>query len=237
MSSVGEQVMLEILVRMRGNDGQLIVPNAFIPNAERHGLSSTIDRWVIENILALYRAGAMFDSAGEEIAVAINLSAASLLDDDFLAYVGRNLAASDVPAHLIGFEIDETTAVSNLSKVSQLMAQWRQWGSRFTLEDFGGGLASINYLQTLPIDFIKIDGTLLQGLPENSVNRTVINAINELAHLTEKQTIAGYIESDAVRLALDEIGVDFGQGWAISKPLPLHSWRYNAAFATKTGNA
>ena len=221
LSETGDSlVRYEVLVRMIDADGQLVLPGKFIPAAERYGLMGAIDRWVIRNAFR-YCAGTFDDSSRVEIA--INLSGDSLNDDSFPDFVRKQFSHSRVPAERICFEITETAAIQNINHVTQVITEIRKKGSRFALDDFGIGLSSFDYLKTLPVDYVKIDGRFVRDMVENAVDHAMVSAINEVGHVMGIKTIAEFVHNEAILKRLRALGVDYAQGYAIGAPVPLAS--------------
>jgi diguanylate cyclase (GGDEF)-like protein/PAS domain S-box-containing protein len=213
-------VRYEILVRMIDTDGQLVPPARFIPAAEHYGLMGAIDRWVIRN--AFRHCAGTFDQSSR-MEFAVNLSGDSLNDDSFPAFVREQFTGSGVPAERICFEITETAAIQNINHVTQVINEIRKRGSRFALDDFGIGLSSFDYLKTLPVDYVKIDGRFVRDMVENAVDHAMVSAINEVGHVMGIETIAEFAHNEAILERLKALGVDYAQGYAIGVPIPLAS--------------
>ena len=207
----------EIVVRMLDKQGQLILPNAFIPAAERYGLMGNIDRWVIKMALCHYWE---LIGSSKEAGININLSGNSLTDEGLLAFVRQQFLDHDVPPERVCFEITETAAVSNLTQASLFITAMKTMGCRFALDDFGSGLSSFTYLKHLPVDYVKIDGSFIKDMAHNDIDRAMTGAINELGHILGIRTIAEYVESRALVGQLIALGVDFAQGDALGRPVP-----------------
>ncbi|MEK7661720.1 MAG: EAL domain-containing protein, partial [Pseudomonadota bacterium] len=152
--------------------------------------------------------------------LAINLSGKSL-NKQTLIFILRQLDKTQVDPTLICFEITETAAISNLKESSVFIETLRTRGCCFALDDFGSGFSSFNYLKTLPVDFLKIDGSLVTDIVEYKVCRQMVIAVNEIAHSLGCKTIAEFVESEQILLELKEIGVDFAQGYYFGKPAAL----------------
>lgn len=213
----------EILLRLRDDHGNIVRPNSFLPTAEQFNLLGAIDRWVIDQVFQLYaQYGNCADGTARPSLCAINLSGASLSDEASLAYIKRKLTEYRVPPQSFCFEITETEVISNLPSATRLIKELKALGCRFSLDDFGTGLASLSYLKALPVDYIKIDGSFIQNMLRDPVDRAIVHAVNDLAHAIGLKTIAEYVEEPAVVDALREIGVDFAQGTAIAplEPVP-----------------
>ncbi len=209
----------ELLLRMQGEDGETVAPGAFLPAAERYGLCSRLDRWVVEHALGWYASQPV--ALGHLSLCSLNVSGQSLGDPDFLHFVRNALEASPMPGEKLCFEITETAAIANLTGAVRFMSELRDRGVRFALDDFGSGLSSFGYLKTLPVDFLKIDGVFVRDIADDPVDRAMVDSINQIGHVMGKRTIAEFVESDAVLRVLAELGVDFAQGYAIGRPAPL----------------
>jgi len=221
ISSKADKGHFEVLVRMVDEKtGGIIPPGAFIPAAERFDLMSKIDRWVVEKIFELI--GAERDRlVGGQIRFAINLSGASVNDEDTLAFIGGKLKEYRIPAGMISFEITETAAISNLTSANHFIRTLKFAGCRFSLDDFGSGLSSFAYLKNLPVDYLKIDGAFVRDLVEDPIDLAMVEAINQIGHVMNLQTIAEFVENDEILAKLKGIGVDFAQGYGIGRPTPL----------------
>jgi diguanylate cyclase (GGDEF)-like protein/PAS domain S-box-containing protein len=212
----------ELLLRMRDEKGQLVSPDQFIPAAERYNLMSTLDRWVIREALAKL---ADHDSEGEAAyTVAINLSGTSLSEDRFLEDVIKELEKQKLPRGAICFEITETAAISNLSRVVHFMKSLKALGCKFSLDDFGSGLSSFTYLKNLPVDYLKIDGHFIRNVAEDSVDESMVKAIREVGHAMGIATIAERVETKQVLEKLGSLGIEFAQGYYIARPASVASF-------------
>lgn len=211
----------EMLLRMRAEDGSLVAPMSFIPAAEHYNLVPAIDRWVI---------GAVCRHLGEQIRrdpqavpprCAINLSGDSVTDAHLADYVRGQFEATGVPGSCICFEITETSAIGNLSHAIRLMQDLKAEGCQFALDDFGSGMSSFAYLKSLPVDFLKIDGTFIRDIADDPIDYAMVKAIHEIGQLMGIKTVAEFVENDRILAELRRIGVDYGQGYGLAKPLPF----------------
>jgi len=214
----------EFLIRMRDEDGEVIPPGVFLPAAERYNVSTKLDRWVIETAFAWLTASPQHLKRVE--LCSINLSAHSLGDDEFLAFVTEKFHETRIPPHQVCFEITETAAIANLTSASRFIKALKELGCRFALDDFGSGLSSFAYLKTLPVDFLKIDGMFVKDIVEDPIDQAMVRSINEIGQVMGKQTIAEFVESEAILDKLREIGVDYAQGYGIGRPQPIENIPY-----------
>jgi diguanylate cyclase (GGDEF)-like protein/PAS domain S-box-containing protein len=209
---------VEILLRLHDEHGRMILPDSFIPAAERYGLMTALDRWVVKSVFAIIRQ-AMDDGGEEPLAVcAINLSGISIGDDDFLDYLREQFRRFGIAPHLICFEITETSAISNLGSAIRFINELKALGCLFSLDDFCAGMSSFAYLKHLPVDFLKIDGSFVKDMLDDPINRAMVEVINHIGHVMGKRTIAEFVETPLIEQALKEIGVDYAQGYLIERP-------------------
>ena len=209
----------ELLLRLRDEQGGLILPSMFIPAAERYGLMPTLDRWVIR---AAFPFVASF-CRGRDACFAINLSGTSLNDNHFLDFIKDEIEKYDIRPGAVCFEITETAAVTNLSRAVHFMTELKSLGCRFSLDDFGSGLSSFHYLKNLPVDFLKIDGSFVRDIVEDPVDHVMVEAINRVGQVMGIQTIAEFVENDEILAELRRIGVNYAQGYGIARPAPLEA--------------
>ena len=212
----------EILIRMLDEQGNLVPPMAFIPAAERYNLMPAIDRWVVHAVLSRLAYEASIGGEGSKGHIwAINLSGASLNDEQFLKFLLEQFSIFKVPPQHICFEITETAAITNLTKVEHFISRMRKLGCRFSLDDFGSGMSSFGYLKYLPVDYLKIDGSFVKDMVSDPIDCAMVEAINKVGHLMGLKTIAEYVENDEILGLLGDIGVDYAQGYGIHKPEPF----------------
>src|SRR5450432_4638972 len=206
----------ELLLRMRDEAGKIVGPNDFMTAAEHYGITPNIDRWVVENAFRWLVSDA--DEREKLALCSINLSGLSLGDDKFLPYVIDQLDRSGLDASKICFEITETAAIASFSQANRFIQALKEQGCKFALDDFGSGLSSFGYLKHFPVDFLKIDGSFVKGILHDPIDREMVRSINEIGHLTGKQTIAEFAESTDIINMLRTIGVDYAQGYGVSQP-------------------
>ncbi len=229
-----EESRFEILIRMIDADGTLIAPMAFIPAAERYGLMPKVDRWVIAN--ACTNLAALRARHGTIPTCMINLSGASVTDSGLVDFVRSQLEQSGLPRHSIGFELTETAAISNLASASELMHRLREIGCPMALDDFGSGMASFAYLRGFPVDYLKIDGEFVQDMTKDAVDYEIVEAIHNVGRVMGIKTVAESVEDADVLAALLLVGVDFAQGYHISRPMPMMDITYQNSGGRCAGN-
>lgn len=218
----------EILIRLRDEEGKLVPPGRFIPAAERYGLMSSIDRWVVRNAFLQY-VGRFHPHAPADIA--INVSGVALGREDFREFVLAQFAETGMPPEHVCFEITETAAIQNFDQALQFAQQIRSLGGKIALDDFGSGLSSFKYLRFLPTDFLKIDGAFVKNMLENGKDFAMVAAINGIGHELGLATVAEFVDKREIITKLRYLGVDYAQGYALGAPIPLED-----AFALLDGS-
>ena len=222
----------ELLVRLRDDDGELVLPGEFIPAAERYNIIGTIDRWVLESAVARLR---QYLAAGLEVPLlSINLSGTSICERNFLDFVLTLVEDPAIGEHLC-FEITETAMITGMTQIVYFMQEVRKRGCRFALDDFGTGLSSFQYLKKLPIDFLKIDGQFVGSLSDDPVDRSMVEAIGKVAGALGIATIAERVESAEALERLTQLGIDFAQGYHLARPEPLAAFEAAVAVAHARG--
>ena len=208
----------ELLVRLRDDEGELVMPEEFIPAAERYNLVSSIDRWVVRRAVEALQQHASGDEP--PFLFALNLSGTSLSDRSFLDFV-LSLVEEPRIARGLCFEITETAVITSMTQAVSFMHELRKRGCRFALDDFGSGLSSFHYLKTLPVDFLKIDGQFIGSVTTDVVDRSMVEAISRVGRALGIATIAEKVESAEVFEELKRLGVQFAQGYFVAKPAPI----------------
>ncbi|MCK8515046.1 EAL domain-containing protein [Methylonatrum kenyense] len=206
----------EMLVRMHGEDGNLVPPSAFVPVAERSGQIVDLDRWVLRASLRLLR-----DLQEDGLKVSVNLSAQSLRDTRLPAFLEAEFNASGADPSRLVLEVTETAAVTDFATARGLMEVIRDLGCHFALDDFGVGFSSFHYLGQLPAEYIKIDGSFIRNLPHSVENRLIVRAIADIAAGFGKKTVAEFVDDEGILPFLREYGVDYAQGYHLGRPLPV----------------
>ncbi|UZE97129.1 EAL domain-containing protein [Alkalimarinus alittae] len=212
----------EFLVRLY-EEGGLVPPGAFIPAAERYNLMPLIDRWVVKNVFQYLSESGL--GKKDEGTFFINLSGTSLSDNAFFDDIRKLLKDYDLKPNRICLEITETAAINNLTEAVEFITEIRDEGFKFALDDFGVGMSSFSYLKTIPVDYLKVDGSFVQNLLNDPIDKGIVEACNRISHAAGLQTIAEFVENQETEDALKAMGVDFGQGFGIAKPGPLKRGR------------
>ena len=209
----------ELLLRLKDRSGNLVDLAEFIPIAERYGVITTVDRWVLKTALESY--AEYF--GGTQTLVSINLSGASINDERFTQFAIDLIKKSQVPGNCLCFEISEIAAIAQINQAQKFINALKSLGVKFALDDFGRGLSSLSYLKNLQVDYLKIDGSLIEAIPDDKYNRVIVNSINEVAHVMGIETIAEFVENDRILEYLNEIRIDYAQGFVTGKPIAIAS--------------
>ena len=208
----------ELLIRMIGEDGKFVSPDEFIPVAEYFSMMPQLDRWVVHEAFShISKVG-----YSELLPVfAINLSGQSLDEASFLDFVLSEIEAANVDPRMLCFEITEAVAVNDLTLATKFISTLRNLGSSFSLDDFGTGVSSYGYLTSLDVDYLKIDGIFVKDLMRDPIARNIVESVTQVGKSMSLKIIAEYVEDDKIIALLTKMGVDYGQGYGISKPRPL----------------
>ena len=208
----------ELLIRMRNQSGDLEPPAEFLGVAERYNLMPTIDRWVIRTAFM------NFENLPDRViegGININISGQTIGDSLFHQFVFEQLDRYSIPAEAICFEITETETIGRFDSAIKFITELRKRGCRFGLDDFGTGVSTFSYLRTLPLDYLKIDGSFIRGVEHDEVMQAIVESINHVGHVLGLRTVAEFVENEHVLAMLKDMGVDYAQGYALSKPFPL----------------
>jgi diguanylate cyclase (GGDEF)-like protein/PAS domain S-box-containing protein len=208
----------EILLRLR-RDQRLLGPQRFLLAAERHQLASEVDRWVLGTTVR-WLASRPHQRVGRELCC-INISASSICDRRFVEDALSQLKCNSDIARSLCFEITETAVIANMDEAIRGMESLRNVGCRFSLDDFGSGMASFSYLRRLPVDYLKIDGSFVRGAGCNDDEARFLDLINQIGHHAGKKTVAEFVESEQTLSRVHDIGIDFAQGYQIGRPRPI----------------
>ncbi len=207
----------EILLRMIDKEGDSVSPNNFLPAAERYNMITLIDEWVVKKSIE------WLATRKEKVLISVNLSGVSVSNRDFLNFVVSRIKLNNVNPELLCFEITETAAINHLSTAIHFMNVLKKLGCSFALDDFGSGLSSFSYLNSLPVDYLKIDGAFVMDIDKDPMHYAMVKSINEVGQVMGIKTIAEFAASDSIIRSLREVGVDNAQGYAIARPIPLAS--------------
>jgi diguanylate cyclase (GGDEF)-like protein len=226
----------ELLIRMLGDHGEIIPPSKFLSAADRYQLMPSVDRWVVRHACQLL--GRQVQSVGGDIGrFAVNLSGQSLQDGSFLDFVMAQIQEAKLPPNVLCFELTETATIGNLAKAQHFMRTLQDLGCKFALDDFGTGVSSLAYLKDLSVDYLKIDGSFVRDALANARSESMIKAIAQLAKVMCMETVAEYVETDNLRVKMTDLGVDYGQGFAMGKSQPLEELLVELAIYETTVNA
>ncbi len=206
----------EVLIRMLDQNGETVPPNSFIPAAERFDIMSSVDSWVIKNTIKI-----MQQKKYRDIIFSINLSGQSLSDLKFMENCIFQVENSKIDPNYLCFEITETAMIANLTNAIRSVSALRELGCKIALDDFGSGLSSFSYLKNLPVDYLKIDGSLIKDMEGDPVNITMVKSIIHIGQSMGLETVAEYVENDAILNLLREMEIDFVQGYGIAQPVPI----------------
>jgi len=214
-----ERNHLELLLRMIDEDGNVIPPGAFMPAAERYGLMREIDRWVLQEAFKFMgENNPASPIKGTDRVIAINLSGDSINDSGLLDFIIQETKRHDVNLKNVCFEITETVAISNLSKATVFINELKNYGCQFALDDFGSGLSSFAYLKNLPVNYLKIDGGFVKDICRDKIDRAMVESIHQVGKVMNLSTIAEHVEDAKTLKILEEIGVDYVQGYYLGRP-------------------
>jgi diguanylate cyclase (GGDEF)-like protein/PAS domain S-box-containing protein len=208
----------ELLLRLPGGDGQLILPSQFLYTAERSGLILEIDRWVLTEAFRLI---AEQEARGRKICLEVNISGRSVGDPQLLALIEQALEQTAIdPASLI-LEVTETAAIANMDRARGFATTLQSLGCGFALDDFGAGFGSFYYLKHIPFDYVKVDGEFIRNLPTSNTDQLIVDSIVQMSKGLGKHTIAEFVGDRETVEVLKKHGVDFGQGYYLGRPIPV----------------
>lgn len=206
----------ELLLRMTGEDGDLLPAASFIEVAERAGMVQELDRWVVARALGLI---AERERAGRPVSLHVNLSGASITDLSVLEFIERRLDEGDADPARVTFEITETSRVNDYETAGGFADRLTEFGCQVAIDDYGAGFGPFHYLKQIPFDLIKIDGAFIRDMPNNDADQLTVQAIVQIARGLGKTTIAEYVQDDATTKMLREYGVDMAQGYHLGRPM------------------
>lgn len=203
----------EVLLRLRGGGGELLPPGSFLAAAERYNLLPSLDRWVIERV---------FEHGSADCSVlSVNLSVQVLEQEDFIDFIDEQVDQHRVDPRRFCFELSEASVLSNYTRAQRLLWRLKRRGFQLSMDRFGNGYASLGYLRQLPMDSLKIDGESVKNIYRDRLHLTFVRSLNEIAHTLGRTTVACSVQDRQILATLRRVGVDWGQGYALSRPLPL----------------
>ena len=211
----------ELLLRMRDESGTLIRPSEFIPAAERFNLMPAVDRWVVRQACSRLAHRRGDRETREPFTLSINISGTTLNDEQFLDFVLAEMAAADVSAGALCFDLTEAAAMTSLAAATHFIHELRGRGCQFALDDFGSGLSSFIFLKNLPVDYLKIDGQFMHNVTHDRIDRSMVEAIAQIGDTMGIRTIAERVDSAQVLARLADIGIQYAQGHYIGAPQPV----------------
>ena len=206
----------EVLLRLTDREDKAILPGAFMDIAERNFLMTDIDTWVVNHLLSTLEK--CDRQVWEHHRFSVNLSGASLNNESFLQFLKRRLTECPLPAELFCFEITESVAVSDLDRIVSFINSLKEIGCSFALDDFGKGVSSLTYLKSLPVDYLKIDGSFIRELNVNPSSKVMVEAINHIAEGFGLKTVAEFVENETILDSVRDLNVDYAQGFHLGRP-------------------
>ena len=214
----GQYSHYEVLIRLYDENGQQVSPDEFIPAAEYYAMMPQLDRWVVKEVLNHLK------QVTQKIPLpvfSINLSGQSLDEEGFLEFVLSAIKKAAIRPQMLCFEITETVAITNVAQAMDFIKTLKDLGCSFSLDDFGTGMSSFEYLKTLSVDYLKIDGSFVKDIVTDDIQKAMVRSMNQVGHMMGLKIIAEYVENNQIIQELREIGIDYGQGYGISRPIPL----------------
>jgi diguanylate cyclase (GGDEF)-like protein len=205
----------ELLLRMTGDNGELLPASSFIEAAERSGMVQELDRWVVARALELIGER---ERAGAPVSLHMNISGASISDLSVLEYIERRLDEGGADPARCTFEITQTARIEDYDTAAGFADRLTEFGCEVAIDDYGAGFGPFAYMKKVPFDVIKIDGTFVRKMPHNDADQLVVQAIVQIARGLGKQTIAEFVEDEATRTMLRDYGVDMAQGYHLGRP-------------------
>jgi EAL domain-containing protein (putative c-di-GMP-specific phosphodiesterase class I) len=205
---------------MLSEDDEIILPYHFFPAAERYNLVAEIDRWVINKVLSEYHTVKEL-YPNKKLMISINLSGGSINSPNLLDYIKNKILEFNVNPEELCFEITETVAVKDIVSAIEFISGCKKLGVKFALDDFGAGSSSFGYLKQLPVDYLKIDGGFVKNIEHDPIDRAMTETMNKIGHIMQKTTVAEFAENQSIINILDDMGVDYAQGYGVCLPKPL----------------
>ena len=209
----------ELLLRAKSEDGQAISPERLIEAAEDFNLTPLLDKWVVRNLFSWINENS--SSNLSQFKFSLNISALSINDSEFSQYIIEEAKKEKINPKKINIEVTERVAISNMKRCYDFMMDLKKAGFTFSLDDFGTGYCSFKYIQTLPFDVIKIDGSFIKDIVTNKQNKVIVQAVSDIAKAFGRKTVAEYVESKDILECVRKVGIDYGQGYYFSPPFPI----------------
>jgi diguanylate cyclase (GGDEF)-like protein len=209
----------ELLLRMTGENGELLPAASFIEAAERSGMVQELDRWVVAQALEIL---ASREREGAPVSLHVNLSGASVADLSVLEFIERRLDEGEADPSRCTFELTETAPVHDYEAAGGFADRLTEFGCQVAIDDYGAGFGPFHYLKSIPFDLIKIDGSFVRDMPNSDADQLTVQAIVQVARGLGKTTIAEYVQDDVTAEMLREYGVDIAQGYHLGRPVALH---------------
>jgi EAL domain-containing protein (putative c-di-GMP-specific phosphodiesterase class I) len=214
-----DELSYEILLRLKDPNGDYLPPGVFLPVAEAYGFMRQIDQWVIRRTLETLAANPEWLSRTRKCS--INLAGVSLSTEDILTFIAETFEQTGVPPEKIGFEVTETQHIQSREVAERVTEGLRRLGCSVSLDDFGTGLATFDYLKSFQFDTLKIDGLFIRSITTSEEDRRIVKAMCYVARGMGLKTVAEFVENMDVMTLLQELGVDYGQGFGLGRPGPL----------------
>ena len=212
---------IEILLRIKDFDGKILLPTDFIPSAEHYGIMPEIDKIVIEKSVMFMKELLLKKGNEYKYLFSINISGTSLIDRSLPNFIQNIFQKYKVPPTLFCFEITETAAIKNMETANNFISSLRRIGCTFSLDDFGSGFSNFSYLKEMNVDYLKIDGSFIVDIENSTINKAIVESINNIGHIMKMKTVAEFVSNNNIIEILKKIGVDYIQGYGISKPTPI----------------
>lgn len=226
-----EEEHFEVLVRMINPEGGLWFPDKFLPAAEKNNLMPKIDQFIINKALLWLSEQVQFNDTN--YCMNINLSASSLSDQRFREFLIERVSSTRDINHFVCFEMTESAAMTNSDQVIALLDELKNLGCRIALDDFGTGFSSLSQIQNLPLDYIKIDGSFVKEIVTNKLDQAVVRGISEIARVLNISTVAEFVETEEIVQALQDLKIDYAQGYLYSKPAPIEERQQSEGDSSK----
>ncbi len=212
---------MEILLRIQEPCGRILSPAQFIEAAERFKLMNDVDKEVIRKAFLWL---SLHEEIWDDHCISINLSGNSLGAEGMVEYIAEQFKRFEIPSKCICFEITETSAIQNRNRAMDMLNYLRKLGFSFALDDFGTGFASYGYLKELPVDYVKIDGCFVKSLATNAKDFAIVKSIHDVCGVMGIETVAEFVENQDIIDRLEDIGINYAQGYAIGRPKPLDTY-------------